>query len=105
MITDTQQQHRSVSRVARRGACRYSRHRRFIRLAQEGGQQPGGGIQQEKTVPVIASGKWTGKRLPDGQPDIAGHWSNTIANHNNWTDPQGGVINDPARRRRARAAQ
>ena len=47
-------------------------------------------IRWEKTVPVIASGKWTGKRLPDGQPDIEGHWSNTIANHNNWTDPQGG---------------
>jgi hypothetical protein len=55
----------------------------------------GAGIQRERTVPVIASGKWTGKRLADGQPDIAGHWSNTIANHNNWTDPQGGVPGDP----------
>lgn len=47
-------------------------------------------IRWESTVPVIASGKWTGKRLADGQPDVEGHWSNTIANHNNWTDPQGG---------------
>jgi hypothetical protein len=47
-------------------------------------------IRWEKTVPVIASGKWTGHRLADGQPDVAGHWSNTIANHNNLTDPQAG---------------
>ncbi len=45
----------------------------------------------------IAAGKWTGKRLADGQPDVQGHWSNTIANHNNWTDPQGGVPGDPGR--------
>ena len=47
-------------------------------------------IRWETTVPVIESGTWTGKRLPDGQPDVEGHWSNTIANHNSWTDPQGG---------------
>jgi len=58
------------------------------------------GIEQEKTVPQIASGKWAGKRLPDGQPDVQGHWSNTIANHNNFTDPQGGIPGDPAPRRR-----
>ena len=34
-------------------------------------------------------GEWTGPSLPDGQPDISGHWSNTIGNHNNLTDPQG----------------
>jgi len=56
---------------------------------------PGGGIQRERSFPTIASGKWTGKRLRDGQPDIQGQWSNTIANHNNWTDPQGGVPGDP----------
>src|SRR5690606_16633185 len=27
--------------------------------------------------------------LPDGQPDVQGHWSNTIGNHNHITDPQG----------------
>jgi hypothetical protein len=54
----------------------------------------GGGIEQEKTVPNIESGKWTGPRLADGQPDVSGHWSNTIANHNNFTDPQGGIPND-----------
>lgn len=58
---------------------------------------PGAGIQREKTVTPIAAGKWTGKRLSDGQPDVQGHWSNTIANHNNWTDPQGGVPGDPGR--------
>jgi len=57
--------------------------------------RPAGGIGYEKTVPVIKEGKWTGKRLPDGQPDVSGDWSNTIANHNNTTDPQGGIPGDP----------
>jgi hypothetical protein len=66
-----------------------------------GGNNPGGSnIQIEKAVPVIQSGNWTGPRLKDGQPDVSGHWSNTIANHNNWTDPQGGIPGDPARRNR-----
>jgi hypothetical protein len=67
-------------------------------LAQEsatGAPASRGGIAIESTVPAIASGPWTGKRLPDGQPDISGDWSNTIANHNNTTDPQGGIPNDP----------
>jgi hypothetical protein len=59
------------------------------------GDAPGGGISLEKNVPVINEGKWTGKRTPDGQPDVQGNWSNPIANHNNWTDPQGGVPGDP----------
>ncbi|HEY0907079.1 MAG TPA: hypothetical protein VGE17_07745 [Methylophilus sp.] len=49
----------------------------------------------ENEFPAIASGKWTGAKLKDGQPDVQGHWSNTIANHNNFTDPQGGIPNDP----------
>lgn len=60
----------------------------------------GGGIANERAFPAIASGKWTGKRTADGQPDVSGHWSNTIANHNNFTDPQGGIPNDPAPPRR-----
>lgn len=48
-----------------------------------------------KAVPVIASGAWTGARLADGQPDIQGHWSNTIGNHSNWTDPQAGPPDEP----------
>ncbi|WP_234085170.1 hypothetical protein [Azonexus sp. R2A61] len=60
----------------------------------------GSGIANERSFPQIASGKWTGARLADGQPDVQGHWSNTIANHNNFTDPQGGIINDPNRRSR-----
>lgn len=61
-------------------------------------QAPGGTtIQRETTVAPIASAPWQGKRLADGQPDVQGHWSNTIANHNNWTDPQGGVPGDPGR--------
>lgn len=59
----------------------------------------GPSYRNESSFPKIASGKWTGKKLADGQPDISGHWSNTIANHNNFTDPQGGIPNDPAPRR------
>ena len=40
---------------------------------------------RERTVVPIASGEWTGARLADGQPDVQGHWSNTIGNHNNFT--------------------
>jgi hypothetical protein len=67
--------------------------------------QQGGGIQRERTVPVIASGEWKGKRLSDGQPDVQGQWSNTIANHNNWTDPQGGIPGDPNPRARPTTAR
>jgi len=45
---------------------------------------------RERTVITIPSGEWTGATLPDRQPDVQGHWSNTIGNHNNLTDPQGG---------------
>jgi hypothetical protein len=55
-------------------------------------------IRWDHTVRDIQSGPWKGKHLADGQPDIAGDWSNTIANHNNWTDPQGGIPNDPSTR-------
>ena len=67
----------------------------------------GGGIGYEKTVPHIESGPWKGARLPDGQPDIQGDWSNTIANHDNLTDPQGGIPGDPqgARRRASLGAR
>jgi hypothetical protein len=44
----------------------------------------------EHHIPEIKSGPWTGPRTPDGQPDISGYWSNMIANHNNFEDPQGG---------------
>jgi hypothetical protein len=44
---------------------------------------------RETTVVKIEAGAWTGLRLPDGQPDVEGHWSNTIGNHNNLTNPQG----------------
>jgi len=58
--------------------------------APQGAANPGGPIRWEKTYAAIESGPWKGKRLADGQPDVEGHWSNTIANHNNWTDPQAG---------------
>ena len=44
---------------------------------------------RETTVARTPAGDWTGSRTADGQPDIQGHWSNTIGNHNNLTDPQG----------------
>lgn len=48
------------------------------------------GFWRETSYPAIASGPWTGARTPDGQPDVTGFWSNTISNHENFTDPQGG---------------
>lgn len=53
-----------------------------------------GGVPREKSFPAISSAKWTGPRLADGQPDIAGHWSNTISNHSNFTDPNAGAPGD-----------
>jgi hypothetical protein len=53
--------------------------------------------KNEKSYPQIESGAWKGPRRADGQPDIEGHWSNTIANHNNFTDPQGGAPGDNPR--------
>lgn len=44
---------------------------------------------REGSFTPTARGEWTGARLADGQPDVSGHWSNTIGNHNNLTDPQG----------------
>jgi hypothetical protein len=49
-------------------------------------------IARETSFPKLVSGKWSGPRLPDGQPDISGLWSNTIGNHSNLEDPQAGVI-------------
>jgi hypothetical protein len=52
-------------------------------------QQPRQQQWRERTVVKATSGPWNGPRLADGQPDVEGHWSNTIGNHNNLTDPQG----------------
>lgn len=41
-------------------------------------------------IPRVEPGEWTGPRTADGQPDVSGWWSNMIANHNNFEDPQGG---------------
>jgi hypothetical protein len=46
---------------------------------------------------VAQEGPWKGVRLADGQPNIEGVWSNDIANHNNFTDPQGGIPGDPSK--------
>ena len=59
-------------------------------------QPTAGGIPWARQVPDIRSGAWSGPRLPDGQPDIGGFWSNTIANHSNFTDPQAGPPGEPS---------
>lgn len=59
-------------------------------------QPTAAGIRWSKEVPVIPSGTWSGPRLPDGQPDISGFWSNTISNHSNFTDPQAGPPGEPS---------
>jgi len=52
------------------------------------------------TLTVVKEGAWTGPRLQDGQPDVEGVWSNDFANHDNFTDPQGGIPGDPTKGRR-----
>ena len=69
-------------------------------LARRSAQPPLMAQRFQKTVPHIESGPWKGPRLSDGQPDIQGDWSNTISNHNNFTDPQGVIPGDPQARRR-----
>src|ERR1700722_16128943 len=54
-------------------------------------------IRWSPTVTVVQEGKWAGKRLADGQPDVEGVWSNDIANHDNFTAPQGGIPGDPSK--------
>lgn len=54
-------------------------------------------FEREKTVYKVASGKWNGARLSDGQPDVQGQWSNTISNHTNFTDPQGATPGEKPR--------
>jgi hypothetical protein len=63
------------------------------------------GIRWERSFAPIASGKWNGHHLPDGQPDIQGDWSNSVGNHDNFTDPQGGIPGDPVRRKRPLGAR
>lgn len=55
-------------------------------------------FEREPFVHKVESGKWTGPKLKDGQPDVSGHWSNTIANHTNLTDPQGHTPGEESRR-------
>lgn len=43
----------------------------------------------DKSPAKIASGKWTGPKLADGQPDIGGHWSPAFGSYLNFTDPEG----------------
>lgn len=58
---------------------------------------------RESSFVPTPKGVWKGPRLPDGQPDVSGHWSNTIGNHNNLTDPQGPLgADDEAAPRNAR---
>jgi hypothetical protein len=68
--------------------------------AVKGTKPRGPGVGFEFTFAQIESGPWKGKRLPDGQPDVAGNWSNTVANHDNFIDPQGGIPGDPAAKKR-----
>jgi hypothetical protein len=56
----------------------------------------GTGMGYDKVVVIDKQqATWTGPRLSDGQPDVQGHWSNTVSNHANFTDPQGGIPGDP----------
>ncbi len=65
--------------------------------AVEAGQAPAPNPFRERSFTRTEAGEWTGARTADGQPDVQGHWSNTIGNHNNITDPNGGIPGDPGR--------
>jgi hypothetical protein len=54
-------------------------------------------LRWTSTLTVVKEGPWTGPRLDDGQPNIEGVWSNDFANHDNFTDPQGGIPGDPSK--------
>ncbi len=62
--------------------------------ASVGAYAQGANSFRETTFVPTSKGEWKGPRLPDGQPDVSGHWSNTIGNHNNLTDPQGPLAGD-----------
>jgi len=66
----------------------------FAQSAQT--EQTVGEFRWEKTVTSIAPGDWTGPRTVDGQPDVAGFWSNTISNQSSFTDPQAGPPGEPS---------
>ncbi|MFP5391255.1 MAG: hypothetical protein ACLGI6_06875 [Gammaproteobacteria bacterium] len=80
-------------------------------LAQQPSQPPGKDAQGrerinfEPTYTKVERGAWKGKRTAGGQPDVEGHWSNTVANHSNWTDPQGNIPFDPNPPRRKLGAR
>jgi len=44
---------------------------------------------REPTVYPVEAADWNGPVLANGHPDVQGHWSNTVGNHNNMVDPQG----------------
>lgn len=60
-------------------------------------------FERENYIHDVTSGKWTGPKLSDGQPDVQGQWSNTIGNHNNLVNPQGGGGNGNRNADRKRA--
>jgi hypothetical protein len=53
---------------------------------------------REAQIHQVAAGAWNGPRLVDGQPDVQGHWSNTVGNHNDFTgtDKQPSYVTSPA---------
>jgi len=71
-----------------------------VAFAQEGpaaeARPTAGDFRWSREVRPIAAGEWAGARLADGQPDVAGFWSNTISNHSNFTDPQAGPPGEPS---------
>lgn len=74
-------------------------------MAQAAGDRPATAATPAGQAPAhwsaelrpLKSGPWKGTRLPDNQPNVSGFWSNTVANHNNFTDPQAGAPGEPSR--------
>jgi hypothetical protein len=64
--------------------------------AQQRAQGGGGGNNTPVPAPDLKSGKWTGGRLADGQPDVEGFYSNIQGNHASFTRPGRSRVTDPA---------
>ncbi len=65
--------------------------RAAIAQSPQAAQGEGGRVARETSYPQIAEGKWPGKHLRDGQPDVEGFYSNTVGNHNSWANPPEGA--------------
>jgi hypothetical protein len=88
-----------MTNIDRRNSAIASRWRTIASVAATLLAMTNAGAQMRWSPRVVVDpeGRWTGRRLADHQPDVQGVWSNDVANHDNFTDPQGGIPGDPSK--------